>query len=283
MSTATARTSKAGRRPAACPRLNKTLCRLFLRYLRGYFPKHFHALRIQYENREAIPTSGPVVCFINHAGWWDPLTAFQYNRFLFPQRFAFAPIDATALERYPFLGKIGLFGIDAHSPRGAVQLLKTAGAIFERPDASLWITPQGRFCDPRERPIRFERGLGHLAKGTRGLTLIPVAIEYCHWNERLPELLVRVGDPVKSPTSDDGTTDLPLDTDAWTAELEHRLEATMDRLAVDAIARDKSRFEVVQAGRSGVSSLYDPVRRAIAWMKGKRYAAEHDVVLEGKT
>ncbi|QDT63711.1 lysophospholipid acyltransferase family protein [Calycomorphotria hydatis] len=246
------------------------LCGWFLWYLRGYFPKHFHAIRVSYEDRNALPKSGAIACYINHGGWWDPLTAFFMNHHLFPERLPFAPMDSEALARYPFLEKIGLFGVDAHSPKGAVQLLRTSRAIFEREDATLWITPQGRFADVRERPLKFERGLGHLAAEIKDLTLIPVAVEYCFWNERLPELLVRVGRPISS-------SEVERSTDEWTEYLEECLTTTMDALSLDAQRRDGNSFTTILAGRAGVSGFYDRLRRVSAWRRGQKFRAEHDV------
>ena len=56
---------------------------------------------------------------------------------------------------------------------------------------------KGRFADPRERPLAFKPGLAALAaRCPNGCTLVPLAIEYPFWNERLPETLLHFGEPV---------------------------------------------------------------------------------------
>ena len=61
----------------------------------------------------------------------------------------------------------------------------------------LAVTPQGRFADVRERPVHFEAGLGHLAARVQRALFVPFAVEYVFWEERLPEILVRFGEPVE--------------------------------------------------------------------------------------
>ncbi|MEM1060868.1 MAG: lysophospholipid acyltransferase family protein, partial [Planctomycetota bacterium] len=166
----------------------------FQKYCAWYVPRHFHAVRLQVDDSTGDPfaTPGPVVCYMNHAGWWDLVVGFGIAPAFWTGRTAYSPIDAAALEAYPLFNKLGLFPVE-RSAAGLRKFLRTSRAILANDDAAYWITPQGRFADPRERPLEFDPGLGHLAKSSPGLTLVPIAVEYVFWNETLPEALIRVG------------------------------------------------------------------------------------------
>lgn len=269
--------------PAPTPTVWPRLAWGFQKYCRWYVPRHFHAIRYQVDDTAGDPfaVDGPVVCFMNHAGWWDLVVGFGIAPAFWPGRTAYSPIDSAALEAYPLFNKLGLFPVE-RSAAGLRDFLRTSKAILENAAAAYWITPQGRFADPRERPLKFEPGLGHLAKASPGLTLIPIAVEYLFWNETLPEGLIRVGRPVivggdGTPARGWGETDPELKiTDRWTAYLENRLTAEMDALAADAMARDPSRFETLHAGKAGVGFIYDTFRRARAFFAKEKYVAGHD-------
>ena len=78
----------------------------------------------------------------------------------------------------------------------ALTFLKTSLAILSRPDSVLWITAQGEFVNPRERPIRLKPGIGHLIHRLKDVTVVTLAIEYPFWNDRCPEVAdaIRIAD-----------------------------------------------------------------------------------------
>jgi hypothetical protein len=111
-------------------------------------------------------------------------------------------MDAAALERYAFFKRIGMFGVEQNSRRGAVQFLRIVRAILSDADHILWLTPQGRFADARERPVQFKPGIGHLGDAAERVCFLPLAVEYVFWEERLPEILVRFGPPFETQPDD---------------------------------------------------------------------------------
>jgi hypothetical protein len=188
---------------------------------------------------------------------------------LFPDRSHYAPMDEAALARYRFFSRLGFFGVEPDSMRGAVALLRKGTAILSRPDATLWITPQGRFADPRERPVRLRPGIGHLAQRVGGCNLLPLAIEYPFGEERFPEALLRFGSVTRAETHD-GESGREV-TDA----LAGLLERTQDDLAEAAVARDFSGFDVLLRGRSGIGGVYDAWRRLKAAVAGVDFRPAH--------
>lgn len=244
---------------------------------RYYFPPHFHALRILRSGLAGdLNPAGPLVVITNHPSWWDPvISALLSTRY--PERRVFAPIDAKALESYRFFKKMGFFGVEQGTARGAATFLRVAGRVLGEPDAILWVTAQGRFTDPRQRPVRLMPGLGHALARLEGLaTVLPIALEYPFWDEKSPEALVHFGEPVRV------RPDCGLDGAGWTDLLSTKLEAAMDQLAQAAIQRDPALFETMQTGKTGVGGMYDRIRRLTAWMGLRKFDGSHAAAL-GKT
>ena len=255
------------------PPFSHTLHHWFMVYVRRSMRHHFHALRMLRGEGGGPdhPDLGdqPVILYTNHPGWWDPLVFFTVAQDLWPGRMSYGPIDAAALGKYRFLERIGLVGIEPGTRRGAARFLRIARAAGRRSDVIFWVTAQGAFADPRDRPVAIRPGVGHAAAGNESGLIVPLAVEYPFWNERLPEALVAFGEPM--PMGRAGA----LDADAWTTLLADRLEATQDRLAKAAKGRDPTPFRTLLAGDVGVGGVYDLSRRLRAWVKGERFDPSH--------
>jgi 1-acyl-sn-glycerol-3-phosphate acyltransferase len=209
----------------------------------------------------------PLVLFVNHASWWDPLICLLLNQQYFLGREARAPIDAKALKQYRFFARLGFFGVEQGTRRGAVTFLQTAEALLAQPNTTLWLTPQGRFADVRERPVRFAAGLGHLASRVPHACFVPVAIEYPFWEESRPETLIRFGEPVVLPQE--------VRADDASFRLESALAEVQDALASESLRRQPEGFTSLLEGGAGVGGIYDLWRRLRAWASGRKFRAEH--------
>jgi 1-acyl-sn-glycerol-3-phosphate acyltransferase len=251
------------------PRISAPILRFFRRIVRRYFRRHFHAVRLVNAHRFTHPGT-PLIVFANHSSWWDPMVCFLLAGRLMPARSHFAPMEAAALARYSILGRIGIFPIALNSPRGAAQFLRTGEAIL-RAGGVLWITPQGRFGDARERPIEFKPGLATLAARAAArlgaCTLLPLAIEYPFWDERSPECLLRFGDPIHAAPHD-AAADLEV-------RMRTALVATMDALKDLAIARDPVPFEPIANGAAGSGGVFALVERVKALLHRRPYRPDH--------
>jgi 1-acyl-sn-glycerol-3-phosphate acyltransferase len=246
----------------------------FMWYVRRYLRRHFHAVRLLTgaDGGATLPAIAgePVILYTNHPGWWDPLLFLLVGGRLAPERMNYGPIDARALGKYRFLERIGFIGIDMGTWRGSARFLRTVRAASHRTDVLFWITAQGEFTDPRVRPVAIRPGVGHaVATATRGV-VVPLAVEYPFWNERLPEALVACGRAIRIADAP------PRTAEEWTAVLAGELESLQDRLAAAAIARDPAAFTTLLAGRVGVGAVYDAGRRFAAWLRGERFDPAHD-------
>ncbi|HSK38537.1 MAG TPA: lysophospholipid acyltransferase family protein [Arenibaculum sp.] len=246
---------------------SRHLVSLFGRYMCRYARRRFHAVRLS-GSLPDLPEARPAIVYSNHPGWWDPAMFMVLATSCFPERRGYGPMAADALARYRFMERIGIFGIGPGTA-GARRFLTVCRGLLEDPRTMLWITAEGEFRDPRVRPVRLRPGLAHLAAGSPSAMIVPLAIEYPFWTERTPEALLRFGDPV-GPV-DGGARSV----DAWSGRLAARLEATMDALAADAVARDPQRLRTLIEGAAGVGGVYDLWRRAAAGITGRPWRAEH--------
>lgn len=235
--------------------------RLFHLYMRRYLARHFHALRLS-GRVPALPTDRPTIVYSNHPGWWDPAVFITLAPLLFPDRHGFGPMAADQLSRYRFMERLGIFGIAA-GPEGARRFIEVSSGLLEDARTMLWITAEGAFRDPRDRPVRLGSGVARLAGRAPGTVLVPLAIEYPFWTERTPEALVRFGEPVAGGDAGDRH------------RLGGRLEAAMDALSEAARSRDPTRFRTLVEGSAGIGGVYDAWRRARSALAGRRFRAEH--------
>lgn len=243
------------------------MMKVFAAYSRSYVGRNFHSIRIL---KNALPPrdcARPLVIFLNHAAWWDPLVCLLLSREFFAERTSFAPIDSRMLERYGFFRRLGFFGIEPHTADGARTFLRAAGAILASSANALWLTPQGRFMDVRERPLRLEEGLGAIAAREPDAVFVPLAIEYAFWTEPRPEILVAFGEPITP-------IDVPMSVQ-WTQTFSDALEAAQDELAARSCRRDPDEWLVLNRGKSGVSVIYDAARWLRARLRRKKFDADH--------
>ncbi len=230
--------------------------------------RDFNAVRLAAASPPPSAATPRLVIYTNHPSWWDAATYMYVCRRFFDARPIFSPIEASMLRRYPFMARIGAFGVERRSARGAIGFLAICRAILAGERNILIVACQGRFADVRDR-LELERGVAHLADMATGVTFLPLAIEYAFWEERRPELLLHFGAPIRG----DALASLPLA--ERIAILEPALATAMAALAGDSIRRDATAFHTLMSGAKGVNPFYDAWRRAKAVMTGRRFDPSH--------
>ncbi len=251
------------------PRASARLVRLFAGYARHYMSRRFHSLRVL---RHALPPAAsarPLVIYLNHASWWDPLVCFRLSQRWFGSCDSFAPMDAAMLGKYGFFKHLGFFGVEKNSVRGARQFLNVTRTILSSSRHIVWLTPQGRFMDVRERPLRLQAGLAALPALAPDAMFVPLAIEYAFWTEPRPEILVSFGEPIVP------RDESPQDAAEWTRRFTDALETTQDELAARSCRRVADDWLVLDQGECGGSAIYDAWRRLRAKVRGEKFTAEH--------
>jgi 1-acyl-sn-glycerol-3-phosphate acyltransferase len=252
------------------PHISKPVLGFFRRIVRGYFRRHFRAVRVHGAERFAAAdhAARPLIVYANHASWWDPMAQVLLAGELMPHREHYAPMDAEALERYGIFKRIGVFGVEMRTARGAVQFLRTGLSVVER-GGVLWVTPQGRFVDARQRPLAFKPGLAALAARVKGgCTVLPLAIEYTFWDERMPEALLLFGEAMYVDGGDAAEIQ---------ARLERALTKAQDELKELGMARDPEAFTLLRSGTAGTGGVYQLGQSVWARLRGRTYQVEHTV------
>jgi 1-acyl-sn-glycerol-3-phosphate acyltransferase len=248
-------------------RFSPRISRVFDLYCQRMIARRFTALRILGKLPEAMPQDRGMLVFANHSSWYDPLIFFMLSRALFPSHTAFGPMDSVALKKYAFMQKIGIFGVEQGSARGAARFLQVSRGLLSKPGNGVWLTPQGSFSDVRVRPVRFQGGLARLARDGNAFAL-PFAIELLFWNEARPEMLIHFGDPIDTASE-------VHDVDQWNHVLEQALTRVQDELAEAAMSRDPDRFTTLIDGTTGVNFIYDGWRYLKALARGESFSAAH--------
>jgi len=238
--------------------------RVFGWYNRRLVRRSFHALSVDTSTlalaRGLDADDRPVILLINHVGWWDPLIMLEFRRMLWPSRTGIAPIDAAQLARFGFMRKLGLFGIDPDDPRSLEAMLEYTLAFFAAtPRASLCITPQGRFSDPRE-PIRLRPGAAAIAARAPDIRVACLALEYAFWQDKRPELLARFAEV---PMPGQPTTA------AWHRAMTAMMQDNAATLAQLVIARDQAPFTNLLGD---VATRINPVYDLYLRLRGRRTA-----------
>lgn len=238
------------------PALTRFFAGVMARQMRGAF----RAVRLARPGLPPLPP-GPVVVYANHPSWWDPAFGIVLHGALFAGRDGYAPIDAGMLGRYGFFRRIGFFGVP-EGRAGAAAFLRGAARVWEEPSRVLWVTAQGRFADPRERPLGLRPGVARLLARHPGAVALPLALEYPFWSERRPEALACFG----APLTGEGITE---------ERVEAALEAACGRLAALAQGRDPADFVTLLGGRRGAGGVWGAWERARAALRGERHRPDH--------
>ena len=231
----------------------------FSRYVRRMFRKSFHGVHLEPDSievlRELNGHQGPAIALGNHPGWWDPMVAVLLTREFLPDRLMLAAMDRTELERFGILRRLGIFGIEPDDPNSLpAQIEFLAGRFTERPRAVFWITPQGRFTDVRET-VRLRPGAAAVAaRLDPSPKVVSLAMDYCFWNDRKPELCMRVQRVEVKPR--EGAA--PSTTD-WMRAMTAAMQENQDALTAIVLQRNPDHWSPVIERRQHQSTnpVYD--------------------------
>ena len=253
------------------PKSQSWLVRGFCWYTRRLIRKHFWAFACHALDAGPLSTDAkrPIVFYCNHPGWWDPIVAMQISQHYFPDRVFYAPIDQLAIEKYSVFKKLGFFGIALGNREGAATFLKQSHAVLKAPHAALWLTPEGRFADPRDKSADWMPGLSHLLKKTPHAICIPVAIEYPFVDESKPLMICKFGKAL------DGELLRELSKSDGSVVLKNRLRETQQALCELIVARSFNDFKVLVRTAQKPESLYDFGRWIVCKLTFRQFELRH--------
>jgi 1-acyl-sn-glycerol-3-phosphate acyltransferase len=226
-------------------------------YVRFKLGWTFRSLRVAHMDRfPTPPDKHPIIVFLNHASWWDPIPCTVLNHRMRPHTTLYAPVDRIAMvqSNVSLIRRVGYFPIDTGTVRGTKAFLNDCKKVLDLPNAILWVTPQGEFTDPRSRPIHLRRGLATLIARLGPVTVVPLALEYSFWEHSRPFVLGSWGEPIHI---EDGASKSIRE---WHQLLTQSLTATQDELADLVIRREGNAFRTICFGRLGPRNALNLIR-----------------------
>ncbi len=137
------------------------------------------------------------VYFLNHNFWWDGLIPLFLNEHLFKQQ-ARALMEDKQMKKHKFFQKIGAFSINLEEPKSNLISLRYALKSLERPNAGLFIYPEGKLTPASDSPPNFKGGLAWLYQKTEGIDFVPIHIYSHFFRGSKPELYFSVGKKINS-------------------------------------------------------------------------------------
>jgi 1-acyl-sn-glycerol-3-phosphate acyltransferase len=91
----------------------------------------------------------PLIFVANHVAWWDALLLLPLDDALGGT--GWAVMDSRNLRSLPFLGWVGALPLDRSSPQRSRECLQSCADLLDRPGRGVWVFPQGRQRQPRQR------------------------------------------------------------------------------------------------------------------------------------
>ncbi len=175
---------------------------LFDLYVRNLFWRRFKNIRFD-QHYQPSPES-KTIYYLNHTSWWDGLIPLLLNRKLFRQN-ARAMMEDNQMKQYPFFKRIGAFSVDLSDRGSSVKSLRYAVKSMDRPNASLFIYPQGKITPFQIQNLDFKKGLGWITGHCQDADIVPVGVYITTARFAKPELFIRIGKKVKVDYSMDTT------------------------------------------------------------------------------
>jgi len=145
--------------------------------------------------------------------------------------------------------------------------------LLEGKPCALGITPQGAFTSNSARPIRFQPGIGAIAKSLSRFYVSTVVFDYEFWSEKRPEAFLSVRPPERVTVGPD------FDRRAFVHDMERKMEDHLDALTALREQRDPTRFSTLVSRSNGISPVYDAGRALVARLHGESFAQSHGDIL----
>lgn len=214
---------------------------LFTRVLEWYVARKVRSAFRGVWVRGTFPSAeGGLLAYANHSSFWDGFLIHQLAKAAGWD--GYAVMEEENLAKYRFHARIGAFSVNRQDPRAALPSIRYAGEVLRRPNAAVFIFPEGELIAGQGPLGPLQRGVEVIAR-TAKVRSVPVAIRYCFLEHEHPDVLVEVGAP-HAPG--------PLRT------YEENLKAAYERVMS---ARSTEGFNCLIRGRTSVQERWDTVRR----------------------
>lgn len=244
--------------------------RWFAGQVLGRLSRQFEAVRVRGLDAFAdAARAGPVVVVCNHVAWWDSLLAIA----LVTGRLrldGYALMEARNLRRFPFLGRVGGFGVERDVPGDGGRAIAYGAALLDRPGRVVWVFPQGREAPRHRRPLVFKRGAAVMAAAAPiPARWVPVAVDYVFGATERPTVWMSFGTPHDGSPGADADVSAGVQAAAVARELERIAAAVAD--FVDTGRAPVEFPAVVEGRRDRLGALASAL---LGWMTRPRRALD---------
>ncbi len=162
-------------------------------YVRNLFWRRFH--RVWYHQEYYPDAKSKTIYYLNHNSWWDGLIPLLLNQKIFRQK-ARAMMEDKQMQRHKFFKKIGAFSVNLEDPKGVITSLRYAVDSMKRPNASLFIYPEGKIVPFSVNRPSFKKGLGWIVSKCPDADVVPIGVFMHTAVSDKPELFLGIGSPV---------------------------------------------------------------------------------------
>jgi 1-acyl-sn-glycerol-3-phosphate acyltransferase len=172
--------------------------RIFRGYIYRELKKYFQAFYML-NDFPAIRADQRLLITPNHFTWWDGFFIdYLCTRFL--SRQIYIMMLEEQLKRYWYFKKFGAYSIDPGNIPSVIETLQYTIGPLMNPANYVVMYPQGVLEPYDKRPIVLRRGgLRYLVtKAPHPFLIFPIAFRITYYNEKHPEISVRMGDIIES-------------------------------------------------------------------------------------
>jgi hypothetical protein len=171
--------------------------RWFAGTVRGRLSRQFEAVRVQgLDAFHAAAAERPLLAVCNHSAWWDSLLAIALVTGELKLD-GYALMEARNLRRFPFLGRVGGFGVERGVPDDGARAITYGAGLLDRPGRVVWVFPEGREMPFHRRPLVFKRGAAAMLEqaASPAARWVPVSVAYVFGAEERPTIWMTFGAP----------------------------------------------------------------------------------------
>jgi 1-acyl-sn-glycerol-3-phosphate acyltransferase len=177
--------------------------RIFHLYIFRELKKHFQAFYMINEFPE-IPEDQSLLITPNHFTWWDGFFIdYLCTRFL--KRQIYLMMLEEQLKRYWYFKLFGAYSIDPGNEPSVIETLDYTINTLMDPMNFIVMYPQGVLEPYDKRPIVIKQGGLHyvITHSSRSFLILPIGFKINFFNEKFPELSVRIGRIIESESVSD--------------------------------------------------------------------------------
>lgn len=129
----------------------------FCCYIKWILRLHFRTMEFV---GEWTDESRPVFLLSNHVSWWDGCWNLYFTHFILKRKYYFM-VGERQLKRYPFMRRIGGFGVRSGS-KDVLESLKYTLSLLQKRAHAVLIYPQGKIASVYQQDIQFKKGVDYV-------------------------------------------------------------------------------------------------------------------------